>query len=123
MPNKDSFITPEKYLEYYREYRRKNREKLRKYGREYNKEWRKNNGYHNEEKWIDNNPKKRKAQELLRYAVRKGMVEKKNCETQDCESDKTQGHHEDYSKPLEVKWLCAKHHKQLHIDKKICQTT
>ncbi|GAG03219.1 unnamed protein product, partial [marine sediment metagenome] len=31
-----------------------------------------------------------------------------------CGDEKTEAHHEDYSKPLEVKWLCKKHHSELH---------
>ena len=31
-----------------------------------------------------------------------------------CNSLKSQGHHEDYAKPFEVQWLCAKHHAARH---------
>ncbi len=31
-----------------------------------------------------------------------------------CGSPKVHGHHEDYSKPLEVMWLCTKHHGERH---------
>jgi hypothetical protein len=31
-----------------------------------------------------------------------------------CGSKKVHGHHEDYNKPLEVHWLCPKHHKARH---------
>lgn len=33
-----------------------------------------------------------------------------------CGNEKVQAHHDDYSKPLEVRWLCSKHHKQWHKD-------
>lgn len=33
-----------------------------------------------------------------------------------CGFSPTQAHHPDYSKPLEVIWLCPSHHKQLHAD-------
>ncbi len=29
----------------------------------------------------------------------------------DCGETKVEAHHEDYSKPLDVEWLCKKHHK------------
>lgn len=31
-----------------------------------------------------------------------------------CGNIKSQAHHEDYSKPLKVTWLCAIHHTELH---------
>ena len=35
------------------------------------------------------------------------------CEIEGCETD-GERHHDDYTKPLEVKWLCRVHHKELH---------
>ena len=35
------------------------------------------------------------------------------CEVGEC-SKFGQRHHDDYTKPLEVRWLCIKHHKQVH---------
>jgi hypothetical protein len=35
------------------------------------------------------------------------------CEADGCQ-DEPQMHHDDYSKPLEVHWLCARHHGYLH---------
>jgi hypothetical protein len=31
-----------------------------------------------------------------------------------CGSLKSEAHHEDYSKPLEVIWLCRRHHMERH---------
>jgi len=31
-----------------------------------------------------------------------------------CGEKKAHGHHDDYTKPLAVKWLCRKHHEELH---------
>lgn len=72
----------------------KNRENLNEYQR----------------KWYQKNKEKRRAHVLLRRAVLKGIIER----SQMCEKckviAKTDGHHTDYSKPLEVKWLCKPCH-------------
>ena len=41
-----------------------------------------------------------------------GVLIKKPCEK--CGDPKAQGHHDDYSKPLDVRWLCAFHHREHH---------
>jgi len=56
-------------------------------------------------------PEKLRARYMLRNAVKTGKVIKSPCEK--CGA-KAEGHHDDYSKPLEVKWLCRKHHAELH---------
>ena len=79
------------------------------------REWRENNReIHNaaNRRWRIENPEKAKAQRKLRHEVEMGRMVRGACEA--CGSQKTQGHHEDYSKPLEVVWLCAKHHGQRH---------
>ncbi len=113
MPNKSQFKTHEDYLKWYRDYRKKHRKKFREYNRIYNNNWRKENGYHSEIKWKQNNPEKVKAQRLLNYAVRVGLVEKKPCSI--CNNIKSQAHHEDYLKPLDVIWFCALCHKHHHL--------
>jgi hypothetical protein len=45
-------------------------------------------------------------------AVRSGRLVRKPCEV--CGEPKSEGHHEDYHKPLEVVWLCRRHHKLAH---------
>jgi transposase-like protein len=51
------------------------------------------------------------------FAVKLGVLTKAlNCEICGIEG-KMEGHHEDYSKPLDVKWVCKTCHK--HIHKKI----
>ncbi len=64
-----------------------------------------------------NHKHKWQARAKVRYAVRTGKIDKPTkCEM--CGLMKNlQGHHEDYSKPLEVRWLCAKHHAELHRPK------
>ena len=61
---------------------------------------------------ITNHPDKYKANYLLTNAVRDKRLIPSVCEV--CGEIKSQGHHPDYSKPLEVVWLCQKHHQELH---------
>ena len=88
------------------------------------------NGYrerHLAKKWMGGDPKRIKAynirkrkkwakkiaaQTALRNAVKSGRIIKKSCEV--CGEPKSHGHHDDYSKPLEVRWLCDAHHKEVH---------
>ncbi len=46
-------------------------------------------------------------------AIKYGKLTPEPCEV--CGKNKTQGHHEDYSKPLNVIWLCVRHHQDRHI--------
>ena len=45
-------------------------------------------------------------------AIRDGSLIRQPCER--CGHPKTDGHHEDYSKPLDVIWLCRRCHLQHH---------
>ena len=45
-------------------------------------------------------------------ALRDGRIEKSPCAV--CDETYVQAHHEDYSKPLDVVWLCRKHHLAIH---------
>lgn len=58
------------------------------------------------------NKHKRQAKDKVRWALFKGRLTKGPCEV--CGALKVQAHHNDYSKPLEVKWLCPRHHQRLH---------
>lgn len=90
-------------------------------GREKNRmrmaEWRKNNrskAFEMVEKWRKANPEKANAHTLIVWATKTGLI-KRNEKCEECEKVcKTEGHHEDYSKPLEVKWLCKLCHSKKH---------
>ena len=56
--------------------------------------------------------KKQKARDEFRKAVQSGRVKRLPCEV--CGNPKTDGHHEDYGKPLDVAWLCRNHHMERH---------
>jgi len=49
---------------------------------------------------------------LLNRAALAGRIVRGPCQV--CGDPKSQGHHEDYDKPLDVIWLCAKHHAMVH---------
>jgi hypothetical protein len=53
-----------------------------------------------------------RAGRILRSAIKAGKIKRLPCEK--CGNEKSQGHHQDYSKPLEVIWLCDLHHKKAH---------
>lgn len=63
-------------------------------------------------KYIENNPKKRSVHILTGNAIRDGILVKQCCEV--CGSTNVVAHHKDYDKPLEVTWLCPKHHEAWH---------
>lgn len=60
-------------------------------------------------------PMKYRARNAVNNAVRNGKLIKQPCEV--CGRTKDiHGHHDDYSKPLEVRWLCPPHHKAWHLE-------
>lgn len=59
------------------------------------------------------NKKKYAAHNKVNNALRDGKIQKGCCEI--CGSKETHAHHDDYDKPMDVRWLCAVHHKQWHM--------
>lgn len=66
--------------------------------------------------WRKDNPKKARAHWTVGNALRYGNMEKEPCER--CGDTEVHAHHYDYDKPLDVVWLCDKHHKQVHKEMK-----
>ena len=70
-------------------------------------------------KWCERNKEKRGATQAVNNAVRDGRLLKpdscQHCGKTGC---KIEGHHEDYSKPLDVVWLCTQCHSKLHKEKR-----
>jgi hypothetical protein len=98
-----------------RQYRRANRKHITDYIRE----WREKNpekakaiaaradaNRKNRKLIVD--PEKAVAHRKARTAKECGDLAPQPCEV--CGSEKAQMHHDDYSKPLEVRWFCARHH-------------
>lgn len=60
-----------------------------------------------------NKSEKGRAAQKLRDAIRQGKITRQPCEV--CQEPDAQGHHTDYSKPYDVRWLCAQHHREEHL--------
>lgn len=86
--------------EYSDKMKRENPEKWKKMRKESTRKYRKKN------------PEKQRATRILNYHIQVGNMVKEFCEI--CGNPKSEAHHDDYSKPLEVRWLCDFHHKELH---------
>lgn len=59
-----------------------------------------------------------RAHRIVNSAIKKGTVKRSSCEV--CGEDRkyrVHAHHDDYRKPLQVRWLCVPHHKQQHNNK------
>ncbi len=110
-----------------RNYARANRDRRIAYGRKYNAEHReelrqKSRDYHrgNTQQWqkyakadARQDPVRLAAYTVLRKARRHGVINEMPCIR--CGSMlNLHAHHEDYSKPLEVEWLCASCHRRRH---------
>ena len=60
------------------------------------------------------NKLKVKAQSDVLWAIRSGRLTRQPCER--CGATPAHAHHDDYLKPLDVRWLCVAHHMQHHRD-------
>jgi hypothetical protein len=63
-------------------------------------------------RFVERNPLKKAASTAVNNAVRDGRLSKQPCEV--CGKAQAQAHHDDYSKPLDVRWLCTTHHAEWH---------
>ena len=63
-------------------------------------------------KYRAHNKTKTRAMKNLQYALQSGKLTRQPCEV--CGEEKADAHHDDYAKPLEVRWLCRRHHIQWH---------
>lgn len=58
------------------------------------------------------NPLRSLAHSAVSNALRAGRLKKCPCEV--CGLEEVDAHHDDYSKPLDVRWLCRTHHCEHH---------
>lgn len=58
------------------------------------------------------NPEQHRVQVAVYRAIKAGKLVREPCEI--CGDPRSHAHHDDYSKPFEVRWFCALHHKLYH---------
>jgi len=92
-----------------RKHREQNIERIREYDRARGN--RQSRAYH--EDYRKRFPAKYRASTLVGNSIRDGRLVRENCEV--CGAVKTHAHHDDYAKPLDVRWLCPVHHRQWHM--------
>lgn len=72
----------------------------------------------NKAAWAQRNRDKRKAQIALGNALRDGHILRGACDVGRSCVGRVEGHHDDYARPLEVRWLCDAHHKEVHREER-----
>ena len=94
-------------------YRNANLDKVRTHDRERSKEPERTEYLRNQVyDYRAKNPEKVRAHWKVKQAKKTGRLTPKPCVK--CGDAKSAAHHEDYSKPLDVIWLCYSCHKHLH---------
>lgn len=63
-------------------------------------------------KYREKNEKKSQCHGIVGYAIKCGNLVRKPCEI--CGREKVHAHHDDYDKPLDIRWLCDEHHNEWH---------
>lgn len=62
--------------------------------------------------YIKRNPNKNNAHNMVNNAIRDKKLFKQPCEI--CRREPVHAHHDDYRKPLNIRWLCVYHHNEWH---------
>ena len=92
-----------------REQREKHKEKRILHEREYRK-------LHADERYAKAKKYRREktgfAVAKVNDAIKRGKITKEVCEV--CGKEQAEAHHDDYNKPLEVRWLCKRCHTEWH---------
>lgn len=56
---------------------------------------------------------KRHARQEVNKAIRRGDLDRGPCEV--CGNPDAHAHHDDYTRPLDIRWLCTVHHAAEHV--------
>lgn len=71
------------------------------------------NYYHYKKLQIERYPEKVEARKIVQKAIKCGKLIRQPCEI--CSTiERVEAHHDDYTKPLKVRWMCKKHHLEYH---------
>lgn len=73
--------------------------------------------YHYKLKSIAKHSEKHKCRKIFESAVKSGQIKRMPCVI--CGDENSEGHHEDYTKPLDVIFLCRKHHVEADIKRRL----
>ena len=122
-------------VKYALKYQKDNPEKVKQYERKrtqtkalyqsnYYKEWYAKHGRKRADNYLDiiifwrkNNPEKIKVMDKVYYLVKKGLINRP-LECSICgRKARIYAHHEDYTKPFEIIWVCGSCHKNIHLGK------
>lgn len=69
--------------------------------------------YHDDSPESVKNKMKIQVRALTRSYIKVGRLKKQPCEI--CGTDKAiEAHHDDYAQPMNIRWLCKKHHEEHH---------
>jgi hypothetical protein len=95
-------------------HRAKHVEQARRYDRDrfHNDPNRRNMHKQSSYKYTREHPERRSARNKARRALLTGKIQKMPCET--CGKEESQMHHPDYSRPLDIMWLCKLCHEEWH---------
>lgn len=103
--------------EYNKQYYLENRQRIR----DHQREWKAANPDY-QATWNKANPDRIRSYEQARYdrdgeKVRARKLARYHLKTQACEvcgDENAQRHHDDYTQPLDIRWLCQEHHSAEH---------
>lgn len=109
--------TEENQATAYKKWCDKNREHLRVKHREYYKKYRDDPRTHElimarHKRYYEKNRAKCLAEHRVNNWIKRGYIKKQPCEI--CGAEPAHAHHDDYTRPLLVRWLCPVHHSEWH---------
>ena len=62
--------------------------------------------------YAERHPERIAAKNKVNTEIRAGRLSRQPCE--ECGAENAEAHHDDYSKPRDVRWLCPTHHRRHH---------
>lgn len=106
---------PKKYKEYLKAYYREHREERKSKDREYAMSHREHiNAYHRYWRSLPQNSIKKDAWKMVQLALKFNILVRPDTCSKCGVKCKPEAHHPDYSKPLDVIWLCKSCHENVH---------